>query len=65
MTWMSGDLSVRTRSATHSKTVDKLLFLAGVGFLIGTTGSIGGMAQSFLLDGKHSIRASVTWPCGF
>ena len=59
---MSGNLSVRIRSAPQSRTMDKPLCLAGVSFLIWKTGNLGGMAQSFLLAVKHSIRGSLILP---
>ena len=57
--WMSGNLSVRIRSAPESETMDKPLCLLGVSALIWKTGNLGGMAQSFLLVVKHSIRVCV------
>ena len=53
---MSGDLSVRIRSAPDKKTMDKPLCLAGVSFLIRKIGNLGGKAQSFLLVVKQFIR---------
>lgn len=53
---MSGDLSVRIRSAPDKKTMDKPRCLPGVGFLIREIGNLGGEAQSFLLVVKQFIR---------
>lgn len=46
-------------SAPESETMDKPLCLLGVSFLIWKTGNLGGMAQSFLLVAKQSIRVCV------